>query len=127
MSSVAYIQVPANSQEAKTSTERDFYTEVGLRLRKLRNSRRLTQEELAAKSGVSLSMIQRYERGSSQDGTHANPQLGTLLKLASAFDIEVSELLETRYDAQIDHDLAQAEEKWVQQAAAEFTNTTRHQ
>lgn len=43
--------------------EYTFLMRIGGRLRQLRNERALTQEDLAAKAGVSLATVQRAERG----------------------------------------------------------------
>jgi len=49
----------------------------------------LTQRDLADKSGLEESAIQRIERG-------YNSTLKTLLKLANAFDVELSCLFEKK-------------------------------
>ena len=63
-------------------------TELGERLRKLRRERAITQEELAARSGISQVMIARTEQGK------RFPRLPVLTKLASALDVSLSELLD---------------------------------
>ena len=48
---------------------------------------RVTQEDLAARAGVSVQMVRRLEAGT------ANPTLGTLHAVTSALDIAWSDLL----------------------------------
>ena len=64
-------------------------TEVGDRLKKLRRRAMLTQEQLAKKSGVGITTINRIETGAVED-----PHFSTLRKLARALDAEPRELLE---------------------------------
>jgi len=59
------------------------------RIRSLRKQYKLTQEELAEKSGVSYKHLQKLEGKYYHD-----PQLGTLIKIANVFNISVSELLD---------------------------------
>ncbi|TMV49400.1 helix-turn-helix transcriptional regulator [Paenibacillus mesophilus] len=59
------------------------------RLRELRTCRQWSQMELARKSGVSQSFINYLEAGTKQ------PTLTTLNKLALAFGVPVSELLDS--------------------------------
>jgi transcriptional regulator with XRE-family HTH domain len=63
-------------------------TELGERLRRLRRERAITQEELAARSGISHVMIARTEQGK------RFPRLPVLTKLATALDVSLSELLD---------------------------------
>lgn len=59
---------------------------IGARVRRFRNMRGLDQEQLAAKSGVSYSMVTKVETG------HASPSAFTVGKLASALRIDASRL-----------------------------------
>jgi transcriptional regulator with XRE-family HTH domain len=59
----------------------------GRRLRGLRTLRRLTQEELGEKAGVSGKFIGQIERGS------GNPSLKNLARLGQALGVELSDLL----------------------------------
>jgi transcriptional regulator with XRE-family HTH domain len=56
------------------------------RLKKFRENKGLTQEQLAKLSGLSTRMIQNYEKGS-------RPQFENAKKLAAALEISVYELL----------------------------------
>jgi transcriptional regulator with XRE-family HTH domain len=60
---------------------------IGEQLRNARTRRLLTQDELAAKAGVSQSTIANIERN------NAEPQFRTIRKLARALDVEATELL----------------------------------
>lgn len=60
----------------------------GLKLKKLRNSKNLSQEKLAEITGLHRTYISSLERG------NRNPTLLTLQSLSKALDVNVSELLE---------------------------------
>ncbi len=64
-------------------------TEVGDQLKKLRRRAMLTQEQLAKKSGVGITTINRIETGAVED-----PHFSTLRKLADALGVEPRELVE---------------------------------
>jgi transcriptional regulator with XRE-family HTH domain len=59
------------------------------RLAALREARGLTQEQLAAASGVSRVQISRLEQG------HFAPRLASLKCLAAALGVSVAQLMET--------------------------------
>lgn len=63
--------------------------EFANRLRDLRKQAGLTQDQLAEKARLSVTMIQNLERPS--DG--GNPRLTTLWALAEALDVSVEQLL----------------------------------
>lgn len=71
--------VPAEQAEPKT--------EVGLRLRHLREARGLSPSQLAGKAGLTQPTIWRIETGDTQ-----NPGVGTLALIAEALDVHVSAL-----------------------------------
>lgn len=60
----------------------------GKRLYIIRKARRLTQEKLAAKSGVSSAMISHFETGERQTASADN-----LVKLAEALNVSIDYLL----------------------------------
>lgn len=60
---------------------------MGYRVREVREEKRMTQEELAAASGVSRGTIVAIESGQVRDVL-----LSTLLKLADAMKVSVSDL-----------------------------------
>lgn len=68
-----------------------FMPIFGKKLRKLRERSGITQQELAqriGKNGTKDSAIRRLERG------EGNPTISTLLDLAKAFKVSVSELVD---------------------------------
>jgi transcriptional regulator with XRE-family HTH domain len=56
---------------------------------KIRKKKKLTQRQLAEKSGVSYNTIIKMERGGIK-----NPKIGTVVKLARALSIRIGKLLE---------------------------------
>jgi len=70
-----------------------FSRQFGARLRALREEKRLSQEQVAHRAGISVYTYQKFEKGESKPHTPMNPQLYTLLNLAAAFDIKIEELL----------------------------------
>lgn len=60
-------------------------------LQTIRKKRKLTQSDLASKSGVSLSAIQKYERGSKDINKAAGE---TLRKLSVILECDMIDLLE---------------------------------
>ena len=65
-----------------------YIKEFGIHLRKIRNSKGLSQEALANASEVSLAQITRIERGV------VNSTLCTIKSLAKGLEIETKELFE---------------------------------
>ncbi|MFJ1461881.1 helix-turn-helix domain-containing protein [Nocardia sp. N2S4-5] len=80
--------------------------DLGERLRNVRKRRGLTQPELAAASGVSLSTIKKVEQGE-----RANVRLETLRKLAVGLRVRTSDL-QVRRDAE--HADTETEDLWAQ-------------
>ena len=62
-------------------------TQIGLRMRQYRRNARLTQAELAEKTGIHVNTIARLERG---EHTPSHP---TLKKLAEALGVSISDIL----------------------------------
>lgn len=60
---------------------------MGYKLREAREEKRLTQEELSKKSGVSRATIVALEKGISED-----VKISTLQKLAAALDMTVQDI-----------------------------------
>lgn len=60
---------------------------LGERIRKLREERGMTQDELGKKLGVQKSTISMYEHG------HREPAIQKLIALSTLFDIDMNELL----------------------------------
>jgi transcriptional regulator with XRE-family HTH domain len=61
---------------------------LAMRLKELRRKREWSQEELAAKAGISRTYLARLET------ERQDPTLGVLEKLAKALKVKVAELLE---------------------------------
>ncbi len=57
------------------------------RLRKIRKSRKLTQQQLAKKSGIGQCILSRYEKG------HNSPKVDVIEWLCGALDVSATELL----------------------------------
>ena len=60
---------------------------VGDKVKRLRDKRALTQEELAAKAGLTVAALSRIERN------NAEPRPTTRRKLAEALGVDPSELI----------------------------------
>ncbi|PTM91504.1 helix-turn-helix domain-containing protein [Mycoplana dimorpha] len=69
------------------SVRSDNPPEIGPRLQAFRKEQKLTLAELAARSGVSRSMLSEIERG------NANPTYGTLWHLTRALNIDLNSLI----------------------------------
>ena len=66
----------------------DLIDNLSIFLKNRRKLLGLSQEQLAVKSGISLTLIRDIERKA------ANPTLSTLVKIADVFDMHVAELLD---------------------------------
>lgn len=66
--------------------DQDFLNKLAKHLRSLRETKDLSQEDLAYKSGLALSQIGRIERG------EINPTICTLKVLADTLEIELSDV-----------------------------------
>jgi len=71
----------------------DYIDAFGKHLRALRELKKLTQEDLAAKCDIPLSQVGRMERGV------RSPTLSTILILAEGLGVEPKELLNFRFKA----------------------------
>jgi len=76
----------ARERDASRATEPD-YPEVGERLRARRQERHLSLRDLAARLGVSPSLISQIERG------RAKPSVSTLYAIVAELDVSLDELL----------------------------------
>ena len=63
-----------------------IYKSIGKRIKYLRESKGLTQEKLAEKSGLSLDFIGKIEVNINKPG------LKSLIKIANALDIHIKEI-----------------------------------
>lgn len=65
-----------------------FSDDLGNAIRALRHARKLTLENVAARSGISIGALSQVERGK------GNPAFFTLIKIAHALDVPLTSLLE---------------------------------
>ncbi|WYP28194.1 XRE family transcriptional regulator [Alkalihalobacillus sp. FSL W8-0930] len=75
--------------------EKQFTTQIGSTLRKVRLEKQLSIQELADRSSVSALTLGKIERG------EANPSLAVIWKIANALSIPISALLKETEDVQI--------------------------
>lgn len=83
----AHVESLAQLSGELAKTTADTLATIGLRIRELRQSRKLTLQELADVSGLSASMLSLVERG------RASPSIGSLIVVASALGVTMSDLL----------------------------------
>jgi transcriptional regulator with XRE-family HTH domain len=76
-----------------------YVAHLGMRLGTLRHQAGLSQEQLAARAGITAFSYRKLERGGGNPGTSANPQLRTLAGLALALGVEIADLLPPRIGA----------------------------
>lgn len=70
----------------------DLRGPLGTRLKQLRRARRLTQEQLAERAGLSYKFVGEVERG------RGNPTLTTMAALSEALGVELIDLLGVELD-----------------------------
>lgn len=75
------------------------------RLRTLRRQRHLTLEQLSQRSNLTKSYLSKLERGVSE------PSISTVLKLARAYDIDLSELIGTDQEVAADVSIVRAHQR----------------
>ncbi|WP_343618637.1 helix-turn-helix transcriptional regulator [Flavobacterium sp.] len=68
-------------------SEETFIANLGIHIRQLREKRGLSQQDLADDCGIPRNQIGRIERAKINTG------IKTLIRIANAFDIELTELL----------------------------------
>ncbi|MEN9702128.1 MAG: hypothetical protein RIR55_1470 [Bacteroidota bacterium] len=67
-------------------TEEEYIKDVCKKIKEIRVKKKMTQLELASKIGIDDSSLRRIESGKT------NPTLKTIYRIASAFEIEVTEI-----------------------------------
>lgn len=67
-------------------TEEEYIKEICTKIKLIRVKKKMTQLELASKIGIDDSSLRRIESGKT------NPTLKTIYRIASAFEIEVTEI-----------------------------------
>jgi transcriptional regulator with XRE-family HTH domain len=65
-----------------------MFTNIGEKIQKIRNDKKLTQEELAKKADISYTTLIKIEQGKVE-----NPTIKTLKKIASALEVSVDDLI----------------------------------
>lgn len=68
---------------------------IGNFLRKLRNEKRMTQEEIAEKFGVSSRSVSRWENGNTM------PELGILVELSVFYEVDIKEIIDGERQSEI--------------------------
>lgn len=66
---------------------KNFYKKLGLNIKKLRNQRNLTQQQLADKIGIGLNFMGKIEVAFSK------PSIDTIIKIADALNVTVADLV----------------------------------
>lgn len=66
-----------------------FITRVGVNVRRLRKARGMTLSEVSRRSGLHLRHVQKLEAG------QLNATIHTIVRLAIAFEVAASEILDT--------------------------------
>ncbi len=66
----------------------------GLRLKELRTVKKLSQEKLAQKAGISAKYMSRIEMG------QQFPSFGILIKVANALDVEMKDFFEFAHESE---------------------------
>lgn len=79
--------IPANTPDDVAETTASTLAAIGERIRELRQARNMTLQSLADITRLSVSMISLVERGK------ASPSIGSLISVASALGITMSELM----------------------------------
>lgn len=74
------------AREVKSSSIEHVYTELGKRIIAARSAKAMSQEKLAAESGIDRTHMGFIEQG------RRKPTLSTLVKIASALDIKLERL-----------------------------------
>ncbi|MBI4689076.1 MAG: helix-turn-helix transcriptional regulator, partial [Nitrospirae bacterium] len=72
---------------------------IGLRIKELRRAKNMSQEKLSEKIGISSKYLSSIERGK------GNPSLDTVIKLALALDVELSDVFTLSHQGKTTKDL----------------------
>lgn len=81
--------ITVNISTATEDTLEGLTSAVSARIKALRTGSRLSLDALSKRSGVSKGMLVEIEKGA------ANPSIGTLCRVASAFGVSVADLVST--------------------------------
>jgi transcriptional regulator with XRE-family HTH domain len=80
-------------QRRAEPTWEEFGREIGVRLQKARERRRLSQERTAHLAGIASYTYQKFEKGESRPGSPLNPRLSTLLALCRVLEVRLEDLV----------------------------------
>lgn len=83
---------------------------IGCFLKELRKEKKLTQEQLAEKFGVSSRSVSRWENGNTM------PELGILVELADFYEIDIKEII----DGERKSEIMKKEEKETLRKVADY-------
>lgn len=73
--------------------QKRYANDLAQRLRVLRYERKVSQEYVALRAGISTFTYQKFEKGESNPGKPLNPRLSTIIALARVFGMEPWELI----------------------------------
>ena len=88
---------------------------IGAFLRELRKEKKLTQEQLAEKFGVSSRSVSRWENGNTM------PELGILVELAEFYEVDIKEII----DGERKSESMKKEEKETLRKVADYAETEK--
>lgn len=71
----------------------DYVGQIATNLRRIRLKAGLSQEDVAYRSGLTRYTYQKYEKGESKPGMPANPTIRSLLTLAQALEVPLTDIL----------------------------------
>ena len=80
--------VREEAQSTRAHHEKAYMSELGHRLRSLREERGMTQQVLAQAAGIATDMVSRLE-----NGHYSSPGLRTLVRLAAGMGTQVAAML----------------------------------
>ena len=78
----------AEGRGGRSAREKAYMTELGQRLRQLREERGMTQQTVARAAGIATDMVSRLE-----NGHYSSPGLRTLLRIAEGMGISIATML----------------------------------
>ena len=88
---------------------------IGSFLRELRKEKKLTQEQLAERFGVSSRSVSRWENGNTM------PELGILVELADYYEVDIKEII----DGERKSESMEKEEKETLQKVADYAEAEK--
>ena len=74
-------------------TWKDYARELGINIARARTAKGYSQDRVAAEAGLSRFTYWKLEQGESNPDTPANPRLRSILAVAQALDVELTDLL----------------------------------